>query len=139
MLTWPQPTKGYRLEAISISNDYNVIEKMLLYHHDDIIKDTHIIEQIYGLALYRSNERIISLVNLFVRENKIKINRYNVLFALKVVRLSLCPYIFSTFMFNKRISILYETQFHIIYRIRHTIISAHYLINIFGLIYSRHP
>ena len=34
---------------------------------------------IYGLALFRSNERIISLVNLFVRENKIKINRYNVL------------------------------------------------------------
>jgi len=79
MLTWPQPTKGYRLDTISISNDYNVIEKMLLYHRDDIIKDTHIIEQIYGLALYRSNERIISLVNLFVRENKIKINRYNVL------------------------------------------------------------
>lgn len=79
MLTWPQPTKGYRLDTISISNDYNVIEKMLLYHHDYIIKDTHIIEQIYGLALYRSNERIISLVNLFVRENKIKINRYNVL------------------------------------------------------------
>lgn len=79
MLTWPQQTKGYRLDSISVSNDYDTIEKMLLFHRDDIVKDTRIIEKIYGLALFRSNERIISLVNLFVRENKIKINRYNVL------------------------------------------------------------
>lgn len=79
MLTWPQPTKGYRLDSLSVSKDYDTIEKMLLFHRDDIVKDTRIIEQIYGLALFRSNERIISLVNLFVRENKIEINRYNVL------------------------------------------------------------
>ncbi len=79
MLTWPQPTKGYRLYSISKSKNYDTIEKLLLYHRDDIVKDTKIIEQIYGLALFRSNERIISLVNLFVRENKIKINRYDVL------------------------------------------------------------
>ena len=79
MFTCPQPTKGYRLDSISVSKDYDTIEKMLLFHRDDIVKDTRIIEQIYGLALFRSNERIISLVNLFVRENKIKINRYNVL------------------------------------------------------------
>ena len=77
MLTWPQPTK--RLGSLSRSKDYDTIEKMLLFHRDDIVKDTQIIEQIYGLALFRSNERIISLVNLFVRENKIEINRYNVL------------------------------------------------------------
>ena len=79
MLTCPQPTKGYRLDTLLVSNDYNIIEKILLFHRDDIIKDTHIIEQIYELALFRSNKRIISLVNLFVRENKIEINRYNAL------------------------------------------------------------
>ena len=79
MLTWPQQTKGYRLDSLSVSKDYDTIEKILLFHRDDIVKDTRIIEQIYGLALFRSNERIISLVNLFVRENKIEINRYNVL------------------------------------------------------------
>lgn len=55
------------------SNDYNTIEK-LLFQRDDIIKFPELIEKIYGLALFRSNERIISLVNLFVRENNIKIN-----------------------------------------------------------------
>ena len=77
MLTWPQPTK--RLGSLLRSKDYDTIEKMLLFHRDDIVKDTEIIEEIYGLALFRSNERIISLVNLFVRENKIEINRWNVL------------------------------------------------------------
>ena len=77
MITWPQPKK--RLDIIAARANYDTIEKMLLFNCDDVIKDIQLIEMIYGLALFRSNERIISLVNLFVRENKIKINRYNVL------------------------------------------------------------
>ena len=65
-------------EIVSRAN-YDTIEKMLLFNSDDVIKQPKLIEHIYGLALFRSNERIISLVNLFVRENNIKINRYNVL------------------------------------------------------------
>ena len=79
MLTWPQPAKKFQLYQIAKRANYNTIEKMLLFNRDDVIKDPELIEMIYGLALFRSNERIISLVNLFVRENKIKINRYNVL------------------------------------------------------------
>lgn len=79
MLTWPQPAKKFQFYQIAKRANYNTIEKMLLFNCDDVIKDPELIEMIYGLALFRSNERIISLVNLFVRENKIKINRYNVL------------------------------------------------------------
>lgn len=79
MLTWPQPTKGLNLHSIATRANYNTIEKMLLFNCDDVIKDSELIEMIYGLALFRSNERIISLVNLFVRENNVKINRYNIL------------------------------------------------------------
>ena len=77
MLTWPQPSKN--LDKIASRANYDTIEKMLLFNSDDVIKQPKLIEMIYGLALFRSNERIISLVNLFVRENNIKINRYNVL------------------------------------------------------------
>ena len=67
------------LYEIASRANYDTIEKMLLFNSDDVIKQPKLIEMIYGLALFRSNERIISLVNLFVRENNIKINRYNVL------------------------------------------------------------
>ena len=66
MLTWPQPSKN--LDGIASRDNYNTIEKMLLFNCDDVIKNPRLIEMIYGLALFRSNERIISLVNLFVRE-----------------------------------------------------------------------
>ena len=57
----------------------NIIEKILLFNYDDIVKDHELIEKIYGTALFFSNDRTISLINLFVRENNIKINRYNIL------------------------------------------------------------
>jgi hypothetical protein len=59
--------------------DYNLTEKMLIFHTDYILSNTHIIEFIYATALYYSNIRIISLVNLFVREHNVKISRYNIL------------------------------------------------------------
>ncbi len=77
MITFPLPKK-YLSSVIPRAN-YNTIEKILLFNRDDIIEAPQLIEEIYGLALFRTNERIISLVNLFVRENNIKINRYNVL------------------------------------------------------------
>jgi hypothetical protein len=77
MNTWPQATKN--LDRIASRGNYDTIEKMFLFNCEDVLKDPTLIETIYGLALYKSNERIISLVNLFVREHKIKINRYNVL------------------------------------------------------------
>ena len=59
--------------------DYNSTEKMLIFHTDYILSNPHIIEFIYGGALYCSNIRIISLINLFVREHNVKISRYNIL------------------------------------------------------------
>ncbi len=59
--------------------DYNSTEKMLIFHTDYILSNPHIIEFIYGCALYYSNIRIISLINLFVREHNVKISRYNIL------------------------------------------------------------
>lgn len=59
--------------------DYNLTEKMLIFHTDYILSNPHIIEFIYGCALYYSNIRIISLINLFVREHNVKISRYNIL------------------------------------------------------------
>ena len=59
--------------------DYNSTEKMLIFHTDYILSNPHIIEFIYGCALYCSNIRIISLINLFVREHNVKISRYNIL------------------------------------------------------------
>ena len=79
MLSWPQTTKDFNLYRISRKANYNVIEKILLFNYDDIVKDNKLIEQIYGTALFYSNDRTISLINLFVRENNIKINRYNIL------------------------------------------------------------
>jgi len=55
--------------------DYNSTERMLIFQSDY----TYIIEFIYGCALYYSNIRIISLINLFVREHNVKISRYNIL------------------------------------------------------------
>ena len=79
MLSWPQTTKDFNLYRISRKANYNVIEKILLFNYDDIVKDNELIELIYGTALFYSNDRTISLINLFVRENNIKINRYNIL------------------------------------------------------------
>jgi hypothetical protein len=79
MLSWPQTTKDFNLYKISRKANYNLIEKILLFNYDDIVKDNELIEQIYGTALFYSNDRTISLINLFVRENNIKINRYNIL------------------------------------------------------------
>lgn len=79
MLSWPQTTKNFNLYRISRKANYNVIEKILLFNYDDIVKDHELIEKIYGTALFYSNDRTISLINLFVRENNIKINRYNIL------------------------------------------------------------
>lgn len=59
--------------------DYNSTEKMLIFHTDYILSNPHIIEFIYGCAMYYSNIRIISLINLFVREHDVKISRYNIL------------------------------------------------------------
>ena len=59
--------------------DYNSTERMLIFHTDYILSNPHIIEFIYGCALYYSNIRIISLINLFVREHNVKISRYNIL------------------------------------------------------------
>ena len=79
MLSWPQTTKDFNLYKISRKANYNVIEKILLFNYDNIVKDHELIERIYGTALFYSNDRTISLINLFVRENNIKINRYNIL------------------------------------------------------------
>ena len=79
MLSWPQTTKNFNLYRISRKANYNIIEKILLFNYDDIVKDHELIEKIYGTALFYSNDRTISLINLFVRENNIKINRYNIL------------------------------------------------------------
>ena len=79
MLSWPQTTKNFNLYRISRKANYNIIEKILLFNYDDIVKDHELIERIYGTALFYSNDRTISLINLFVRENNIKINRYNIL------------------------------------------------------------
>lgn len=79
MLSWPQTTKDFNLYKISRKANYNLIEKILLFNYDDIVKDNELIEHIYGTALFYSNDRTISLINLFVRENNIKINRYNIL------------------------------------------------------------
>jgi hypothetical protein len=51
--------------------DYNSTEKILIFHTDYILSNPHIIEFIYGRALYCSNIRIISLINLFVREHNV--------------------------------------------------------------------
>ena len=79
MLSWPQTTKNSNLYRISRKANYNIIEKIFLFNYDDVIKDHKLIERIYGTALFYSNDRTISLINLFVRENNIKINRYNIL------------------------------------------------------------
>jgi len=71
--------KNIDLYSIISRANYNTIEKILLFNSDDVIKNPNLIERIYGLALFRCNDRIISLVNLFVRENNIKINKYNIL------------------------------------------------------------
>ena len=67
------------LHEIAESKNYDLIKKMLIFNCDDVISYPHIIERIYGKALCHSNERIISLINLFVRENNIKIDKYEVL------------------------------------------------------------
>lgn len=59
--------------------DYNSTEKMLIFQTDYILSNPHIIEFLYGSALYYSNIKIIALINLFVREHNVKINRYNIL------------------------------------------------------------
>ena len=59
--------------------DYNSTERMLIFQSDYILSNPHIIEFIYGCALYYSNIRIISLINLFVREHNVKISKYNIL------------------------------------------------------------
>jgi len=79
MLSWPQTTKNFNLYRISRKANYNIIEKILLFNYDDVIKDHELIERFYGTVLFYSNDRTISLINLFFRENNIKINRYNIL------------------------------------------------------------
>ena len=79
MLSRTQTTKNFNLYRISRKANYNIIEKILLFNYDDVIKDHELIENIYGAALFYSNDKTISLINLFVRENNIKINKYNIL------------------------------------------------------------
>ena len=50
MLFWPQTTKDFNLYRISKKANYNVIEKILLFNYDDIIKDHELIEKIYGIV-----------------------------------------------------------------------------------------
>ena len=59
--------------------DYNAIEKILLFNYNDVVKNNELIEYIYGTALFHANIRIISLINLFVKENNIIINQNNIL------------------------------------------------------------
>ncbi len=64
------------------------LEHMLLFHTDFILSNPHIIEFIYGNALYYSNIRIISRINLFVREYNIKISRCAILQNMYQTRLA---------------------------------------------------
>lgn len=59
--------------------NYNSTEKMLIFYSEYILSNRHIIEFLYGSALYYSSIRIISLINLFVREHNVKISKYNIL------------------------------------------------------------
>ena len=79
MIVWPQPTHMLRIIATRATTraNYDTIEKMLLYNCKDM--DSELIELIYGLALFMGNERIISIVNLFIRENKVNVNRHSIL------------------------------------------------------------
>ena len=58
-------------------------EELNKYLENDILKNkiqlTDIIETFYGSAVSANNIQIISLLNLFVRENNIKINKFNVI------------------------------------------------------------
>ena len=59
------------------------IEELNKYLENDIflekIQLTDIIETFYGSAVSANNIQIISLLNLFIRENNIKINKFNVI------------------------------------------------------------
>lgn len=79
--------KRYNLHRIVNTKNYDLIEKMLIFNCDDVLSYPCIIEYIYGISLYYSDQRIISLVNLFVRENNIEINRYEVLKCMYKMRL----------------------------------------------------
>ena len=51
-----------------------------LIHNDEyLINNINYIETFYGTAISYSNNQIISLLNLFVREHNIKINKMNIL------------------------------------------------------------
>ena len=58
MLSWPQTTKDFNLYRISRKANYNIIQKILLFNYDDIVKDIELIETIYGTALFYSNHRL---------------------------------------------------------------------------------
>lgn len=59
------------------------IKELQKYLENDIFLEkrqiTDIIETFYGCAISANNIQIISLLNLFVRENNIKINKSNVI------------------------------------------------------------
>ena len=59
------------------------IKELYKYLENDIFLEkrqvTEIIETFYGCAISANNIQIISLLNLFVRENNIKINKSNVI------------------------------------------------------------
>jgi hypothetical protein len=60
------------------NNEY--IERFLIENINKFIGDGVIyIEEFYGYALSVSNVNVISLLNLFVREHNIKINKHNVM------------------------------------------------------------
>ena len=64
---------------VCYSNNYDLIEKVLMFNEKMIANNSHYIEIIYGCALFYSNVKIIDLINLYVREHAISINKYNVL------------------------------------------------------------
>ena len=60
------------------NNEY--VERFLIKNIDKFTGDgVTYIEEFYGCALSVSNVNIISLLNLFVREHNIKINKHNVM------------------------------------------------------------
>jgi hypothetical protein len=69
LLSWTEQID--RLHKIANMNKYDLIEKMLTYDRELIKEYPHIIECIYGKALYNCDHKIISLVNLFLRQEEI--------------------------------------------------------------------
>ena len=104
LLSWTEQID--RLHKIANTNKYDLIEKMLIYDRELIKEYPHIIECIYGKALFNCDHKIISLVNLFLRQEE------NWIISVNINKEEILKSIYYTSEYTSKNMVPYEEEYY---------------------------